>query len=199
MPLPLGAQYICELQKKSLSQPAKYVDIFLGVLIAMPPLLLRLNSIAIRSPDTRKRNGVQYMNTIAVIAGFFVMVATTHSFGMLPAIVIGVFVGGMVRVFLSVFRGTGNAPVTNPQESAFAETVSYKAELNGASEVPATTSTASGTLTATFDTSSKKLTWKGDYTGLTGEVTAAHFHGPAEAGKNAGVVVPIDPAKSPIR
>ena len=81
---------------------------------------------------------------------------------------------------------------------AFAETVSYKAELKGASEVPATTSKATGIVTATYDTATKKLTWKGDYTGLTGDATAAHFHGPAEAGKNAGVVVPIAPAKSPM-
>ena len=81
---------------------------------------------------------------------------------------------------------------------AFAETVSYKAELKGASEVPATTSKATGIVTATYDTATQKLTWKGDYTGLTGDATAAHFHGPAEAGKNAGVVVPIAPAKSPM-
>ena len=81
---------------------------------------------------------------------------------------------------------------------AFAETVSYKADLKGASEVPAINSKATGTLTATYDTASKKLTWKGTYSDLSGEATAAHFHGPAEAGKNAGVVVPIAPAKSPM-
>ena len=44
------------------------------------------------------------------------------------------------------------------------------------------------------------LTWKGSYSGLTGPATAAHFHGPAEPGKNAGVVVPVfqgPTAKSP--
>ena len=81
---------------------------------------------------------------------------------------------------------------------AFAETISYKADLKGASEVPASTSRATGTLTATYDTATKKLTWTGNYTGLTGEATAAHFHGPAEAGKNAGVAVPIAPATSPM-
>ena len=81
---------------------------------------------------------------------------------------------------------------------AFAETTSYKADLKGASEVPASTSNATGTLTATYDTASKKLTWKGSYSGLTGAAIAAHFHGPAEAEKNAGVAVPIAPAKSPM-
>jgi hypothetical protein len=40
------------------------------------------------------------------------------------------------------------------------------------------------------------LTWKLTYSGLSGPATAAHFHGPAEAGKNAGVKVPIPNATS---
>jgi CHRD domain-containing protein len=35
------------------------------------------------------------------------------------------------------------------------------------------------------------LTWTVTFDGLTGAPTAAHFHGPAEAGKTAGVVVLI--------
>ena len=47
---------------------------------------------------------------------------------------------------------------------------------------------------------SKKLSWKGTYSDLSGPATAAHFHGPGPSGKNAGVMVPIfqgDAAKSP--
>jgi CHRD domain len=33
---------------------------------------------------------------------------------------------------------------------------------------------------------------------LTGPATAAHFHGPAAVGANAGVVVPFNPVTSPI-
>lgn len=73
---------------------------------------------------------------------------------------------------------------------ASAEMMSYKADLKGASEVPATTSQGTGTLAATYDTVTKKLTWKGALSGLSGNPTAAHFHGPAEPGKNAGVLVP---------
>jgi len=73
---------------------------------------------------------------------------------------------------------------------AFAETTSFKADLKGASEVPPTTSQGTGNVTATYDTTSKKLTWKGNVSGLSGNATAAHFHGPAEPGKNAGVLVP---------
>ncbi|MGA9007371.1 MAG: CHRD domain-containing protein, partial [Xanthobacteraceae bacterium] len=35
----------------------------------------------------------------------------------------------------------------------------------------------------------KELTWSGTFSGLTGPATAAHFHGPAEPGKNAGVAI----------
>lgn len=81
---------------------------------------------------------------------------------------------------------------------SMAAMVNFKADLKASSEVPPTDSKGSGSLTATFDTASKKLTWKGSYSGLTGPATAAHFHGPAEPGKNAGVVIPITPATSPL-
>jgi hypothetical protein len=77
-----------------------------------------------------------------------------------------------------------------------AEVVSLKASMNAANEVPPNSSKGSGTLTATYDTGSKKLSWKGSYSDLTGPVTAAHFHS-GEPGKNGGVVVPITPATSP--
>ena len=66
-----------------------------------------------------------------------------------------------------------------------------KATLDAKSEVPANASTATGTADIDYDAATKKLSWKVTYSGLTGPATAAHFHGPAEAGKNAGVMVPI--------
>ena len=81
---------------------------------------------------------------------------------------------------------------------ALAAMVNYKADLKGASVVPPSDSKGTGSLAVTYDTASKKLTWKGAYTGLTGAATAAHFHGPADAGKNAGVAVPIAPATTPL-
>lgn len=76
---------------------------------------------------------------------------------------------------------------------AFAAMVNMKADLKGASEVPPNDSKATGSVTATYDSASKKLTWKGSYSGLSGPATAAHFHGPAPAGKNAAVMIPINP------
>ena len=74
-----------------------------------------------------------------------------------------------------------------------------KAVLDGKSEVPATTSAGTGTADLDYDAATKKLSWKLTYSGLSGPATAAHFHGPAEAGKNAGVMVPIPGiASSPV-
>lgn len=74
---------------------------------------------------------------------------------------------------------------------ASAATVNYHATLTGKQEVPPTTTNGSGDLLATLDTSKKTLTYTLTYMGLTGPAGAAHFHGPAAPGANAGVVVPI--------
>lgn len=73
---------------------------------------------------------------------------------------------------------------------SFAAMVNMKADLKAANEVPPTASQGTGSVTATYDTAAKKLTWKGSVSGLTGPATAAHFHA-GEAGKNGAVVVPI--------
>jgi CHRD domain-containing protein len=67
----------------------------------------------------------------------------------------------------------------------------YKVTMDGKSEVPPNSSAGTGTADIDYDPASKKLSWKVTYSGLTGPATAAHFHGPAEAGKNGGVAVPI--------
>jgi hypothetical protein len=72
---------------------------------------------------------------------------------------------------------------------AFAEKMTIM--LDGASEVPPNTSPGKGTAEIDYDAAAKKLSWKVTYSGLTGPATASHFHGPAEAGKNAGVAVAI--------
>ncbi|MHC5210541.1 MAG: CHRD domain-containing protein [Planctomycetota bacterium] len=60
--------------------------------------------------------------------------------------------------------------------------------------VPPTSSTATGTASATLDLSTNMLSWNVSWTGLQGTVTAAHFHGPAMPGQNAGVQVNIGTA-----
>jgi hypothetical protein len=74
---------------------------------------------------------------------------------------------------------------------AFAAMENFTADLKAASEVPANDSKGSGALTATYDTATKKLTYSVTYKDLSGPAAAAHFHGPADAKTNAGVVVPV--------
>ena len=75
---------------------------------------------------------------------------------------------------------------------ARAETAQYSAMIAPATEVPPVTdSKGTGQLAATYDTDTHVLTYTVTYQGLTGPATAAHFHGPAPVGKNAGVMVPI--------
>ncbi len=84
--------------------------------------------------------------------------------------------------------------------AARAETIKFKADLTGPAETPPTDSKGTGTLTATYDTATKALAWTIDYSGLTGPAVAAHFHGPAPAGKAAPIEAPLQPPlESPIK
>ncbi len=94
-----------------------------------------------------------------------------------------------VRTVLPILAGIALAGTALP---AFAEQLTLHAMLSGAEEVPANDSVGTGTVDATYDTDANTLTYTISYSGLTGEATAAHFHGPAPAGENAPPVVPID-------
>jgi len=74
---------------------------------------------------------------------------------------------------------------------ARAAQITFKADLSGTNQVPPVATAGKGMATATLDTTTKTLTWIVDYSGLSGPATAAHIHGPADPGANAGVVVPF--------
>jgi hypothetical protein len=63
------------------------------------------------------------------------------------------------------------------------------ATLGGAKEVPPNSSSGSGVAAIKLD--GDVLSWVITYSGMSGPVTNAHFHGPAAAGANAGVIVPF--------
>jgi CHRD domain len=85
--------------------------------------------------------------------------------------------------------GAAGAVLLGSATPSRAAPVNFKAAMNGATEVPPNQTTGTGTVTASFDPATKELTWSGSFSGLSGPATAAHFHGPAEPGKNAGVAI----------
>jgi len=82
--------------------------------------------------------------------------------------------------------------------AAQAATTATTVQLDAKDEVPPNDSAGKATAQLTYDKDSKLLTWSISYSGLTGPATAAHFHGPAAPGANAGVALPIGVAPSPI-
>jgi len=87
----------------------------------------------------------------------------------------------LVGAFIIAFAAT----------AAWAEMVTYKADLKGASETPPTDSGGAGTAKIDVDTVAKQVSWTIQYSGLSGDVTAAHFHGPAAVGEKAGPQIDI--------
>jgi len=83
--------------------------------------------------------------------------------------------------------------------TANAATLRFTAALSAAETVPANDSKATGQATATLDTVTKVLEYSATYSGLSGAAAAAHIHGAALPGANAGPVVMIASAASPIK
>lgn len=83
--------------------------------------------------------------------------------------------------------------------SARAQTgTAVTARLSGAAEAPPVSTQAEGDFEGRFDPATRVLRYKVTYKGLSGPATAAHIHGPAMPGQNAGVVIPFKSAASPI-
>ena len=63
--------------------------------------------------------------------------------------------------------------------------------MDGSQENPKNTSLGKGSCSVTLDQSSGNVTVGCTYQGLSGPASAAHIHGPAQPGTNAGVIVPL--------
>ena len=83
--------------------------------------------------------------------------------------------------------------------SVLAEKTAFTADLKGASQVPPIDSAGTGNADVTYDDATKMLTWTITYSGLSGPVSAAHFHGPAGKGENAGPMITIKQLDSPMK
>jgi CHRD domain len=100
----------------------------------------------------------------------------------------------LFRSALTVLACAGALALATP---SIAASVNFKANLDAATEIPPNDSKGTGAVTATYDTATKMLSWKGSYKDLSGPATAAHFHA-GEVGKNGGVAIPITPNTSPL-
>ncbi|CAN5285600.1 CHRD domain-containing protein [soil metagenome] len=96
----------------------------------------------------------------------------------------------------AAITGCGMMP---PAPSAASNLVALTTQLRAANEVPPNASQGSGSVDAVLDKDTNLLRWKANFSGLSGPATAAHFHGPAAIGANAGVVLPWSgPITSPM-
>ena len=73
--------------------------------------------------------------------------------------------------------------------SAQAEMTKFTTAMTGAAQVPPNDSAATGTAEVTLDTEAKTVSWVYTHEGLSGEMTAAHIHGPATATEAAEPVI----------
>jgi len=80
---------------------------------------------------------------------------------------------------------------------AFAQETKFMAMLSGAEEVPPVETGGTGSANVTWNSETKELSWSIDFAGLSGPAAAAHFHGPADPGANAGPVITIEDLESP--
>ena len=99
---------------------------------------------------------------------------------------------GVAAVALAQPALTPAAPAAMPENVMVTEmSATHVAHLTGANEVPANTATGTGTAWILFDGQNNTVSWTIEYTGLTGDATGAHFHGPADATGTAGVVLSL--------
>ena len=68
------------------------------------------------------------------------------------------------------------------------QTYSLSGNASGSQEVPAVTTSATGSLSGTYNSGTNTLNYNITWTGLSNVVTGIHFHGPALVGAEAGVI-----------
>ncbi|MDR3453878.1 MAG: CHRD domain-containing protein [Rhodoferax sp.] len=80
-----------------------------------------------------------------------------------------------------------------------ANLAAFSTTMTGANEVPPVMTNATGEVDAVLNKDTLLLRWKMSFRDLSGPATAAHFHGPAQIGANARVVLPFKaPITSPL-
>ena len=63
--------------------------------------------------------------------------------------------------------------------------------MSGSQEVPAVTTSATGSINVSYNKTTKQLSYTATWNGLSGPPSGMHFHGPAVAGVSAGVLIGV--------
>lgn len=82
--------------------------------------------------------------------------------------------------------------------SAQAASYHWNFPLDGLQEVLPVATPATGTGDVWYDDVTNEISWNVSYQDLIGAITAAHFHGPAPVGVNAGVQLGVTVGPSPL-
>src|ERR1700709_2288263 len=99
---------------------------------------------------------------------------------------------GLLPLAAVALLGAGGLLASVPAHAATMELTAKLIPENGAPP------TGLGYVTVEYDAATLMLKWHITYSGLTGPVMAAHFHGPATPGTDAPPIIPIAPSLSPI-
>jgi len=81
-----------------------------------------------------------------------------------------------------------STPAPAPRDAYLA---AFSTQMTGMNEVPPVPGPATGHVDAVLNKNTNVLRWRVTYSGLSGQPTMGHFHGPAPVGMNAPVVVPF--------
>jgi len=88
--------------------------------------------------------------------------------------------------------GNNDAATTGGDTAADAGEMTMNVELSGAEQVPPVETSGTGQVAVTFNSETRELSWSLDYSDLSSDATAAHFHGPADPGETAPPVIPLE-------
>lgn len=104
-------------------------------------------------------------------------------------------INGILVYCLMALTGFAFACDKNDDEELLDNEITFNnIELLGSNEIPAVTTNGSGTLSATYNRSTKILSYTFNWTlGNTDDNTVGiHFHGPALVTENAPIVIPVE-------
>lgn len=97
---------------------------------------------------------------------------------------------------ITTFLGSCSKDEPTPTPMATNNVTNFTATINGAQQVPANGSAATGTFAGTYDSSNKQLTYTVTFQGLT--PTSAHIHTITPGSNSGPVAIPFASLTSPI-